>query len=77
MEIEKYKITKYGRACLNPANGYYYINGKKLATLVMEDLIGGPVPKGWDVHHEDDNRANDDEKNLKLDDSWITSVTAQ
>lgn len=39
---------------------------KRRAIVVMEGLIGGPIPKGYHVHHVDGNKTHDDPFNLEL-----------
>ena len=41
-------------------------NSQRRAVLVMERVLGGPIPKGYHVHHEDFNSLNDDPFNLEL-----------
>lgn len=73
MEINRSNVlnTKYGRAKINN-NGHYQIttskednNGKYLHRLIFEDFYG-KIPKGYDVHHDDENPLNNCIINLKL-----------
>jgi hypothetical protein len=36
------------------------------AVVVMEKKLGRPIPKGYDVHHKDENPTNDHPNNLEL-----------
>lgn len=63
--------TKWGRAKINKG-GYYVItsgkegnNMKLLHRLIWEEYYG-PIPEGFDVHHKDENTANNDISNLEL-----------
>ena len=57
------------------ADGRYWVRGipsgkkrtsKRRAVVVMEKLLGYPIPKGYHVHHIDGNQLNDDPNNLEL-----------
>lgn len=41
-------------------------NSKRKAVIVMETKLGGPIPKGYFVHHVDGNITNDEPDNLEL-----------
>ncbi len=65
--------TKWGNATINKHSGYYVItsskegnNGKKLHRLIMEEYLGCEIPKGYLVHHVDENKLNNDIDNLVL-----------
>ncbi|BBL62384.1 HNH endonuclease signature motif containing protein [Methanobrevibacter arboriphilus] len=61
--------TKYGDAMVS--QGYYYIfsekegnKGKFLHRLVWEDRSQIKIPKGYIIHHLDENKLNNDIENL-------------
>lgn len=49
---------------------YIYLNGKKKAVMehrfVWENCYGRKVPAGYDIHHKDGNKLNNDIVNLEL-----------
>jgi hypothetical protein len=45
---------------------YYQRHGKRLHRVVWAKTQGMPVPRGYDVHHIDGNRANNEPENLTL-----------
>ena len=61
--------TKFGKAKVD-ANGYYRIisNGenmnKQLHRLVLEDFYNVKLPSNWVVHHDDENKLNNEIWNL-------------
>ncbi|MDR2874289.1 MAG: HNH endonuclease [Methanobrevibacter sp.] len=62
--------TKWGKTAIS--NGYYIIGGnekgyknKKLHRLIWEE-VNGPIPKGYFIHHKDENRMNNDIENLEI-----------
>lgn len=71
---QHWAIGKRGKEYLG-SDGRYWVRdpsipGKKKAKrrsiVVMEIKLGGPIPKGYHVHHKDENITNDDPDNLKL-----------
>ena len=46
------------------SSGYVYI-GRRRAHRVIWEQHYGPIPKGWVVHHKDENRQNNDISNLE------------
>lgn len=61
--------TPFGTAYINQ-QGYYIIGsrvegnkGKRLHRLIYENEYG-PIPKGYDIHHIDGNKLNNDLDNL-------------
>lgn len=46
----------------------YYLNStirKRMHRYVWE-FYNGPIPKGYDIHHKDENKANNDISNLEM-----------
>jgi hypothetical protein len=67
-------IEKRGREYLG-ADGRYWIRGVRSSSkknaqrrevVVMEQKLGHPIPKGYVVHHKDEDITNDDPDNLEL-----------
>lgn len=54
-------ITKYGYLRLSN-NGKFYLEHRKIA----EDMIGRPLKPNEVVHHDDENKLNNDPSNLKV-----------
>lgn len=44
----------------------YYSKGNRKLHRVVWQFYNGEIPKGYDVHHVDENRANNDISNLML-----------
>lgn len=70
--MEKKITTKFGTAKIN-SNGYYEItsrvegnNGKELHRLIYEDFYNIKIPKGFIIHHKDNNRLNNCVLNLQM-----------
>lgn len=67
----KFKVdtfpTKYGDAWINH-NGYVsvYSNGEKLLHRLIWEEHNGEIPKGYQIHHIDKNKLNNDLNNLQL-----------
>ena len=57
--------TEFGKAYLNKY-GYMYINKTPLHHLVWENHYNKKVPKGYHIHHKDENKTNNDINNLQL-----------
>ena len=56
--------TEFGKGYLN--RGYRYVNKSPLHHLVWEKYYGKKVPKGYHIHHKDENKTNNDINNLEL-----------
>lgn len=56
--------TEFGKGYL--IKGYIYVNDKPLHHLVWEKHYGKKVPKGYQIHHKDKNKTNNDINNLQL-----------
>ena len=52
-------------ARLGMVNGRHIICGRRLYYFVWE-LFNGPIPKGYQIHHKDENRLNDRLDNLEI-----------
>jgi len=67
-------VNKRGKEYQDKKSGYYWVRGiqygkksaKKRAMIVMEEKLGKPIPKGYHVHHIDEDVTNDSIENLKL-----------
>lgn len=59
---------KLSRAKMTEGNGRTYAkkNGKPEHRRVAEEMLGRPLKKGEVVHHEDENKRNNDPSNLKV-----------
>ena len=57
--------TEFGRGYLKDT-GYIYVNHIPLHHLVWEKHYGKKVPKGYHVHHKDENKTNNNINNLQL-----------
>ena len=57
--------TEFGKAYLNKY-GYMYINKTPLHHLVWGNHYNKKVPKGYHIHHKDENKTNNDINNLQL-----------
>lgn len=64
--------TKFGTASLD-VNGYYRIHSttqgnfkKYLHRLIFEDFYGWEIPRGFTIHHKDENKRNNCILNLQL-----------
>lgn len=55
-----------GRWWVRGVNSKGKKNAKHRAVIVMEKIIGGPIPKGYHVHHKDEDIQNDSPDNLEL-----------
>lgn len=57
--------TEFGKGYLTPS-GYIYVGRKPLHHLVWEKHYNKKVPKGYQIHHKDKNKTNNDISNLQL-----------
>lgn len=57
--------TEFGKGYLN-TGGYIYVGRKPLHHLVWEKHYNKKVPKGYQIHHKDKNKTNNDINNLEL-----------
>lgn len=62
---------KYAKGTRVMPDGYIQFTrgphkGRLQHVVVMEEAIGGPIPPGHDVHHDDENRQNNNIANLRL-----------
>ena len=57
--------TEFGKAYLNNS-GYMCVNKIPLHHLVWEKHYNKKVPKGYHIHHKDENKTNNDINNLQL-----------
>jgi len=64
--------TEYGECRIN-SNGYYQVTsrkegnkGKYLHRLIFEKFYGFKIPKGFDIHHKNENRIDNCILNLQL-----------
>ena len=67
--------TKYGNATFVESKGYYILSkgeyrNKLLHRVIFEDTYG-KIPEGWDVHHHDFNKLNNDPSNLVALPHWV------
>lgn len=57
--------TEFGKGYLNN-NGYVCVKNIPLHHLVWEKFHGKKMPKGYHIHHKDENKTNNDINNLQL-----------
>lgn len=58
--------TEFGKGYSMKGYIYIYVNNKPLHHLVWEKHYGKKVPKGYQIHHKDKNKTNNDINNLQL-----------